>query len=153
MRIYHRRQLIKTHPRQPPGGRSTNDGDFPEEKLIYARRDGESLRKKAAEAGPSVGEYARRLLDTPAPWRRMRALYRLLGLVRRFGSRPVEEACHRALELDVVDVTRIDRMLQKGLTTRRLLRSAPPPKKQTGQVLRFARPASEFRKGGPDASS
>ncbi len=143
VRIYYRRQLIKTHPRQPRGGRSTHDKDFSEEKLIYARRDSESLKSKAEQAGPSVGQYAQRLLDTPAPWRRMRALYRLLGLVRRYGRGPVDKACQRALELDVVDVTRIDRMVSQGLegTT-----AAAPRRGSADNVieLRFARPSSHF---------
>ena len=143
VRVYHRRQLIKTHPRQPAGGRSTNDSDFPEEKVIYARRDSKTLLRKAKEAGPSVGEYARRLLDTPAPWRRMRAMYRLLGLVRRYGAEPVEQACLRALELDVVDVTRIDRIVSQAYERR------PREKRREGDpdnVIRprFARPKEHF---------
>src|SRR5439155_2285648 len=33
------RELVKAHPRKPPGGRSTDPVDFPPEKLIYAMRD------------------------------------------------------------------------------------------------------------------
>lgn len=144
VRIYYRRQLVKTHPRQPAGGRSTDEGDFPEEKLIYARRDSDSLRRKAERAGAAVGEYARRLLDTPARWRSMRAVYRLLGLVRRYGPDPVESACRRALEFDVVDVTRIDRMVSQALESapRQSARRGPEPNNVI--ELRFARPASHF---------
>lgn len=35
-------------------------------------RDVASLTAKAAAAGPAVGIYATRLLDTPLPWTRMR---------------------------------------------------------------------------------
>jgi hypothetical protein len=44
----------------------------------------------------------------------MRTVYRLLGLVRSYGPGPVETACARALELDVVDVTKIARMLEQA---------------------------------------
>ena len=29
VKLYHRGQLVKTHPRQPPGGRSTDPADLP----------------------------------------------------------------------------------------------------------------------------
>ena len=76
---------------------------------------------------------------------------RLLGLARRFGGPATDEACARALELDVVDVMRIQTMLEKGLLRRKLLSSSPPPEPPSGKVLRFARDASEFRRGGSDA--
>ena len=37
----------------------------------------------------------------------MRQVYRLLGLVKRYGPAPVDTACARALDLDVVSVTKI----------------------------------------------
>ncbi len=49
--------------------------------------------------GPSIGIYAGYLLNDPLPWTRMRAVYRLIGLVRRDGG-PVETACTRSLDLE-----------------------------------------------------
>ena len=100
-----------------------------------------------------MGEYARRLADGPLPWSRIRRVYRLLGLARRFGGAATDEACARALELDVVDVMRIDAMLEKGLVRRTPVSSTPPPQAPMGTVLRFARDAREFRRGGSDASA
>lgn len=141
VRIYHRRKLIKTHPRQAAGGRSTDRNDFAEDKLIYAQRDCDALREKAKRAGPSVGEYAERILDDPAPWRRMRAVYRLLNLVRRYGVKPVDDACELALRLDVVDVVRIERMVRLALE-----KESPPPERPPNNVIkpRFGRPLSHF---------
>ncbi len=65
----------------------------------------------AAAHGENVGIYAERILDDPLPWTRMRAVYRLLGLVRRYGPGPVDTACSRALDLHVVSVTKIASML------------------------------------------
>ena len=48
-------------------------------------RDLAGLIATCAGHGPNVGIYAERLLDDPLPWTRMRAVYRLLGLVRRYG--------------------------------------------------------------------
>ena len=77
-------------------------------------RDLTRLVAVAAGHGENVGIYAERLLDDPLPWTRMRSVYRLLGLVRAHGPGPVEAACSRALDLDVVSVTKIASMLAKA---------------------------------------
>ncbi len=143
VRVYHRRVLVKTHPRQPKGGRHSDPADFPEHKVIYATRDVAALLRKAAEAGPAVSTYAQRLAEMPAQWRQMRAMYRLLGLVRRYGAAPVDRACESALQLDVVDVVRIGRMVRLGLEDG----PAPPPSRPLPDNVirgRFARPVSHF---------
>jgi hypothetical protein len=104
--------LVKTHPRVKAGSRSTDPRDYPVGRAEYALRDVATLTAKAAAAGLAVGVYATRLLDTPLPWTRMRTVYRLLG---SYGPGPVEAACSRALELDVVDVTKIARMLEQAV--------------------------------------
>ena len=107
-------RLDKTHPRQAPGRRSTDRADLPEHRAGYALRDLTALIATCASHGPSIGIHAERLLDEPLPWTRMRAVYRLLGLVRRYGADPVEAACSRSLDLDVVSVTKIANMLQRA---------------------------------------
>jgi hypothetical protein len=79
VRIFHRAQLIKVHPRQAPGGRLTDPDDLPSHQSVYALRDLDRLQKMAAGHGPSIGVYAAALLDTPPPWTRMRQVYALLG--------------------------------------------------------------------------
>jgi hypothetical protein len=44
----------------------------------------------------------------------MRAVYRLLGLVRRYDPEPVEAACSTSLDLDVGSVTKIASKLAKA---------------------------------------
>jgi hypothetical protein len=143
VRVYDRGVLVKTHPRQPKGGRHSDPADFSEHRLIYATRDVATLLRKAAEAGPSVSTYAERLSQMPAPWRQMRAIYRLLGLVHRYGAAPVEQACEAALRLDVVDVVRIGRMVKLALESQPV---DVPPDRLPDNVIRgrFARPASHF---------
>jgi hypothetical protein len=53
----------------------------------------------------------------------MRQVYRLLGLVRRYGPGPVDQACARALEVDVVNVTKIASMLERATEN-----TPPPPR-------------------------
>ena len=140
VKLYHRGALVKTHPRQRPGGRSTDREDLPEHKASYALRDLTRLIGTCAGHGSNIGIYAERILDDPLPWTRMRAVYRLLGLVRRYGPDPVEQACDRALQLDVVSVTKIASMLERATEqTTPILPTAP------GAVTaRFARQPTEF---------
>jgi Mu transposase, C-terminal domain len=114
VKLFHRGQLVKTHPRQQPGRRSTDPADLPAHKTTYAMRDVASLAAAARRHGDAIGAYAGQLLDTDLPWTKMRQVYRLLGLVRRYGPGPVETACARALELDVVNVTKIASMLERA---------------------------------------
>ncbi len=143
VKLFHRGQLVKTHPRQQPGRRSTDPADLPAEKTTYAMRDVASLAGAARRHGDSVGVYADRLLDTDLPWTKMRQVYRLLGLVRRYGPGPVDTACQRALDLDVVSVTKIASMLEKATEN-----TPPPPVPATAATARFARDPVEYRPGG-----
>ena len=43
-------RLVKTHPRQPPGGRSIDPHDYPAERSVYALRDVHALQRQAASA-------------------------------------------------------------------------------------------------------
>lgn len=153
VKMYLGTRLVKTHPRKPQGGTSIDAQDLPPGKAALATRNASSLCEQADGHGLHVGEYARRLAKGPLPWSRLRQVYRLLGLARRFGSAATDEACARALEMDVVDVTKIQRMLEGGLVRRGLLTASPSPEEPAGKVLRFQRPSAAFRTGGPDASA
>lgn len=148
VKLYCKRQLVKVHPRQPEGETHLDPLDMPAEKRALAMRDGTPLCAQAAEHGAHVGEYARRLMEGPLPWSRMRHVYRLLGLVERYGPPLVDDACARALEVDVVEVIRIDRMLQRGLMARAAplaTATVPPTPQAATPPLRFARDPAEFR--------
>lgn len=137
--IYFDRKLIKTHPRMAPGGRSTDPNDFPIEKRAYAMRDIDYLRTLALSHGISIGRMAQELLDVALPWTRMRRVYRLLGLVRRFGAQRVEEAARLAVSVEMFDVVRLERMLKRGSVE---LKLAPAPIMQ--MPLRFGRSSEEW---------
>ena len=88
------RELIETHGRVAPGKRSTKLEHFPPEKAIYAMRDSEALINRARSHGRAIGEFAQKLFSaSPLPWTRMRQLYMLLGLVKRYGAQRVQETC------------------------------------------------------------
>ena len=86
VKVYHRGQVVKTHPRQPAGGRSSDAADFPPGTDVYARRDVDRLAAMAAARGEAIGIYAARILDTDLPWTKMRAVYALIGLCRTYGN-------------------------------------------------------------------
>lgn len=140
VRIFHHGQLVKVHPRLPAGGRSTDPADLPPDKTVYALRDLEALRRMAARHGEAIGTYATAVWDHPLPWTKMRQVYALLGLVKRWGPERVEAACRRALEAEAISVPLIGRMIERateGDTTAAAPRPATRP-------ARFAREPEHF---------
>jgi transposase len=138
VRFYARGLVIKTHPRKPPGGQSIDASDYPVERSVYAFRNVAALQQQADQAGAVIGRYAATLLDSPLPWTRMRRVYALLGLVRRYGAARVIAVCTIAIGADMLDVRRLQRMLELGLTAPPLpsVRALPPG--------RYLRPAHQY---------
>lgn len=141
VRIFARGHLVKVHPRQAPGGRVTDEADLPAERTAYALRDLDKLGRLAATHGPAVGAYATALLDTPLPWTKMRQVYALLGLVKKWGPERVNTACERALQAEAVNVGLIGRMLERATEN-----DQPPAPPAPSNVVtgRFARDAGHF---------
>jgi hypothetical protein len=140
VRFYDGATLVKTHARQPPGGRATDPTDFPPEKTAYALRDVAWLEGEAQRHGPAIGAFAHTLLDVPLPWTRMRRVHALLGLVKRYGATRVEETCQLALAAECFDVTRLKRMLAVAAPPA----ATPPPPARVIPLARYLRPASTY---------
>ncbi len=149
VKIYHRGQLIKTHATTRPGTRSTDPGDLPAEKSAYALRDISRLIRICAGYGTNTGIYAERILDDPLPWTRMRAVYRLIGLVRQYGPDAVDAACSKALDVDVIAVGKISSMLAKATENTTPVLPLPSP----AGAPRFARDPSEYATAGTTAAA
>jgi len=139
VRFYDGKVCVKIHPRVAPGQRSTDRSDFPEHKAAYAFRDLDFLARKAKSHGADVGEFAKRLLQTELPWTRMRQVYALLGLVRRFGDDRVNQACHLALEVDMLDVRKLRRLLELAVVT-----PSDVPSPQVIPLARFLKPPQQY---------
>lgn len=157
VRVYFRGKLVKTHPRQKPGGRSTDVGDFPAEKTAYALRAPDRLCQQAAELGPSIGELATRLLEGPFPWSRLRQAQKLLRLAERYTPDRLESACARALAFDLLDVKRVERILVEAIDKPKSVERGADGVEPSAEALggksaeptapppgRFARPGSVF---------
>jgi hypothetical protein len=139
VRFYVRGLVVKTHVRQPPGGRALDPQDYPAEKSVYAFRNLPALQQQADQAGPVIGRFAAALLDGPLPWTRMRRVYALLRLVKRYGPTRVTEVCTVALAADLLDVHRLQRMLELGLAT-----PPAPPLARALPRARYLRPAHQY---------
>ena len=141
VKVYLHDQLIKTHPRKQPGGRSTDAADMPPGVEGYATRTVDRIVAQAASYGPATGIYARRLLDGDAPWMMMRSVYRLIGLAKRYGPPAAEAACARALDVDVINVSKIESMLKNATGNTPAAGLAAAAGAGPG---RFARDAAEY---------
>ena len=140
VRFYDAGVLVKTHPRQPPGARSVDPDDFPPEKTAYAMRDVAFLQRQARSHGEAIGAFAAALLTGPLPWTRMRRVYALLGLVRRYGAARVEPACAIAITAEMHDVRRLERMVQAAAEPPAPATTTPTPL----PLARHLRPASTY---------
>lgn len=138
VRLYEAGVLVKVHSPVGPGQRATDPNDFPEAKRIYAHRDAEALERKAQELGEHVGLMATAILSGKLPWTRMRRVYALLGLGRRYGPERLDEACRVALEADMTDVVRLRQMLERAAT------SQDPPRGTVVAIARYLRPTDHF---------
>ena len=130
---------------QPRGGQTPEgladrgNSVFYEVLGVYSFSRNELVAMAAAQ-GPAIGAYATILLDNPLPWTKMRQVYALLGLAKKWGPDRVDAACGRAAEAEAFNVGLIGRMLERGAET------APPETVPQQSLLpgRFARPASDF---------
>ncbi len=140
VRIYYRGALVKMHDRKPRGGRATDPADYPKELTPYTTRVPDYMRRQAAQLGPGIGAFADRLFGGPLPWAKLRQGYKLLRLAERYTPARLNAACEKALAVDLIDVTRLERILLEALEEEALPATSalPPP------PGRFARPGNVF---------
>ncbi len=142
VRVYYRGKLIKTHPKQPAGGRHTDYDDYPQEKRAYAMRDPKRLINQAQSRGTNIGHFAQQLLSGTFPWAKLRQAQKLIRLTDKYGSVRVDRACCRALAFDLINVRRLERIIHHGMEDDAELAT------DKGQVVqlsaKFLRPAGSF---------
>ena len=149
VRFYVDGAVVKTHPRVADGERSTDPADFPAKKLATGQRDEQFFVRLARDEDEWIGKYAEALLDLKQPWMRLRRVQALLGLSRTYGIPRVATACRVALEVQLVDVRRIERMVQQGHPE---LRAAVAPAGRVVPFPRHLRPASSYALPRPGAT-
>lgn len=141
VRFYYKGEPVYVCGRIAAGERYTNPEHFPEDQLAYANRDTAFLRRKAFQHGKAVGKFAESILAGPLPWTRMRRVYALLGLCKRYGDARVNEACKQALAADMNDVRRLERMLKVVAPS---VPSRSPSKTKVVPIARYLRPAEQY---------
>lgn len=136
VRLYDGAELVAVHARRARGERSVDPAHFPTEKLRCAQRDLPFFVEKARAHGDDVGRYAEALAQDAgkAHWHRQRHLGLLLRLVERLGPERVGAACRDCLELEVVDASRLERVLLCGPAER-----PAPAGRPRGELVPFAR--------------
>ena len=68
----------------------------------------------------------------------MRTVYALLGLAKRYGAARLDEACATALDVEMIDVYRLRRLLERAAAA-----PAPTPARVV-PLARFLRPVHQF---------
>ena len=86
-----------------------------------------------------MAEFADRLFDGPLPWARIRQGHKLLRLGERYTAKRLDAACRRALDADLIDVRRVERILVQALE-----QDAIPQLPSPIPAGRFARPGFVF---------
>jgi transposase len=144
VRIYADGQQVKVHERQPPGGRSTDYNDYPPERAAYAMRDPDRIVAEAQRRGEHIARLMQALLAPPFPWKNLRQGQKLLRLGNKYGFDRVDSACQRALAFDLINVKRVERIIELGLDRAESRPHPDAPATVVQLPLRFARPAQSF---------
>ena len=118
-----------------------------------SQRNPAPMLQQAATHGPSVLAVAQALLSQ-SPWfTQVNRFRHLMKLCAEHGSGACDRACAQAIALDVVDVVRIQRYLERcppqpvAAVGAVESMTPPPPTATTGALPRFARPLSAFLRG------
>lgn len=143
-RIYFEGELVKTHARQPAGGRSTDHEDYPQELTPYTLRDPQRIIRQAKQHGSHIGRFAEALLTGPLPWAKLRQAQKLLRLGEKYGWHRLEAACRRALAFELINVKRLESIVQQDFEQLDLLRDADRETPVIPLQARFQRPAASF---------
>jgi transposase len=135
--FYEHGKIVKTHPRKAPGQKSIDAADYPPESYACAQRDAAYFVRQAKEQGEHIGRFAAALVEREQrPWIRMRLLFKLLGLARKYRAR-LDASCKTALDADMVDVKRLADLVR--LDTR-----LEPPVARVIPIARYLRPSSQY---------
>ena len=84
-----------------------------------------------------MAAFADRLFEGPLPWAKVRQGQKLLRLGQRYTPDLLDAACRKALDVDLIDVNRVERILTEALEQD----ATPHPDPMPG---RFARSGSVF---------
>lgn len=139
VRIHYGGELIKTHQRQPAGGRSIDYEDYPAHRGEYARRDPAHLIEQAHGHGTALGHFMEALLAPPAPWTRLRQAHKVFRLGDKYGWQRLEEGAARAVSFEAINAQSLERILEQALEAESGGTQTPP-----APPAAFLRPSESF---------
>lgn len=144
VRIHFEGEQVKLHPKQPPGGRSTDHGDYPTELTPYTLRDPKRLIRQARAHGEKLGAFMEKLFEGTLPWAKLRQGQKLLRLGQKYGWSRLERAAERALTFEVINVKRLERILREELEQLEVFAAPDAPAQVIPIQSRFQRPVESF---------
>jgi len=147
VRIFIGGKLVKTHPTQSKGCRSTDYSDYPKDKSPYAMRDADYIIGGAKKRGEKIGLFAERLLSVDFPWANLRQSQKLMRLCDKYGDEILNAACARALRFDLINVKRVENIVKNALESKReiALEVTGESPKVIQLPLRFLRDNQSFK--------
>ena len=86
-----------------------------------------------------MADFVERLFDGPLPWAKVRQGHKLIRLGQRYTPQRLDDACRKALTVDLIDVRRVERILVEALEQSEVQEHPPPL-----PAGRFTRPGSVF---------
>ena len=114
VKVFYRGQLIKVHPRSRPANAAPTPRICRRTRPPMPCEISTTCAAWPPAEGDAIGVYADALLGGPLPWTKMRQVYALLGLVKKWGPERVDAACAKALEAETVNVGLIGRMIERA---------------------------------------
>lgn len=120
-----------------------------QKRTAYALRSPQRIIQQARFVGASVGAFAEQLLAEPHPWARLRQAQKLLRLAERYGPNRLDQACAYALSFELLNVRRLEHILELALDQPSPAALAPSDEplavlNQAPASSRFARPGTAF---------
>lgn len=148
--IFHQGTSVLKCARVGEGGTGGDLDSLKDAAFAASQRNPAPMLEEAARHGASVLAVSRHLLAEQPWFRQVNRFRHLMKLCAIHGDAACEQACKLALSLDVYDVTRISRCLERDVAATAAQATeaptpAPPPAATLPTALpRFARPVQEF---------
>ena len=134
---------VATHPRVPPGKRSTLDHHLPEGRRDYRHRTREHWMERAAELGDEVAHYITEVFDSDDVLYQLRTVQAIVTHLEGFPVERARAACARASYYGNYRYGGIKQILKKALD-REPLPNVVLPARGGPEKPRFARDVREL---------
>ena len=68
------------------------------------------------EVGENCHIFMEKLLTGNFPWSKLRQAQKLIRLSEKYGNARIDQACHRAVSFELIDVYRVERIVVQAIT-------------------------------------